>query len=111
MAVLDEDGVSKSAAVVIAYLMEIRNWSFHEAFIFLKECRYVVEVDVEFIDVLVDWKFKQNATKRQYQCLCGACVITVSAPFEQSAFPNPRGCSCKVRFILFLFILFYLFLF
>ena len=96
--VVSEDGVSRCAAVVVGYLMETRNWSFLEAHTLVKDSRYIIEIDEELVEVLVEWKKKEKSNKRQYQCLCGACVVTVLSSFNQSYFPNPRGCCCKVRF-------------
>ena len=105
--IYSEEGISRSSAVSIAYLMATRNWTFFEAMIFVKDCRYVIDPDEEYIKVLCEYhRVKQKSSTKQYQCLCGACAITVTAPFNQSFFPNPFPCSCKlVSIFYYLFII------
>lgn len=89
-----------SAAVVIAYLMNEKNWDFYEAWIFVKQQRYTVNIPDNLIAQLVEWghelKKKCATAVAHYQCLCGASTFTLLEPFELNGNANPRSCCCEV---------------
>jgi protein-tyrosine phosphatase len=99
--VYSQHAISRGAVVVIAYLMATRNWNYFQAFIFVKEHRYIIDPDEAYIKVLCQYHHhRQYSSTIQFQCLCGACSITVTSPFNQSSFSNPFPCSCNVSFFL-----------
>merc|ERR1711879_40931 len=92
------DATSRGPAVVIAYLMVTRNWTYFESMIFVKDARYIIDPDESLVKVLCQHQREtQRSRSKQYQCLCGACAITVADPFNQSHFPNPFPCSCNLE--------------
>jgi len=112
--VYSERGVSRSAAVVIAYIMDKEGISYYEAYIkvpsmfhflgtkiFFKahERRYCIQPNRGFARQLSHWgekrKAKRNLSigKQEFQCLCGASVITLLSPLTPhptSTFSLPR---------------------
>jgi protein-tyrosine phosphatase len=49
-------GASRSATIVIAYLMRKRNWSFEAAFACVRKIRLLVNPNVNFVQQLVDFE-------------------------------------------------------
>eukprot|EP01132_Coremiostelium_polycephalum_P007428 gene7428-9130_t len=109
--ICSDKGVSRSAALAIGYFMDSRSISYFEAFILIRDRRYIISPNPGFVDQLCRWG-KQRRTQKglaewgggeiganynttQFQCLCGACVFTLLAPFDSSKFPNPKHCCCE----------------
>jgi len=91
--VYSADGMSRSVAVIVGYLMEKNDWTFYEAFVHVKNFRYLVDPHQNFIRQLYDrWREKlSQKTKVQYQCLCGACTFSLITQVEEQL-----DCQCKV---------------
>jgi hypothetical protein len=92
--VYSTDGMSRSVAVAVGYLMDKNDWTYFEAFVFVKNCRYLIDPSPSFIRQLYErWRTKSSQkTKVQYQCLCGACVFSlITHPEERTV-----ECQCKV---------------
>ncbi|KIY69820.1 phosphatases II [Cylindrobasidium torrendii FP15055 ss-10] len=51
-----QQGISRSAAVVIAYLIQSRGMTYDSAFGLLKECRPCVKPNVGFVRALKEWE-------------------------------------------------------
>jgi len=93
--VYSDTGTNRSAAVVIAFLMVTKNWTYFESFIFVRNCRYVIDPDARYVKELCKYyNSKQIRNFQQYQCLCGACAFTVTHSFFQAYFQNPISCCC-----------------
>ena len=95
------DGSSCSASVAVAYFMISRNLSYFESMLFIKDCRYIIDIPSCFSKVLCHFQDKQKQKKQTFQCLCGACSLTVINSFDQSHFSNPFSCSCLLVNIIF----------
>jgi len=108
--IVSDKGVSRAAALAIGYFMDSRSISYFEAFLLIRDRRYIVQPNAGFVEQLCRWG-KQRRTQKglaeswgggesyststtQYQCLCGACVFTLLSPFDSSKFNNPKQCSC-----------------
>lgn len=53
-------GISRSATVVIAYLMEKNNWKYEEAFEFVKKKRKIISPNSGFISQLINYEKKNS---------------------------------------------------
>ena len=90
-----ENGTSRSAVAIIGYLMATRNWTYYEAFVFVRNCRFVIDPEERYVKELCKYyQDKQRCNFQQYQCLCGSCSFTVTHSFSQVYFENPLPCSC-----------------
>ncbi len=69
-------GVSRCAALAIAWVMEDLNQSFYESFIFVKDRRYVINPNHGFVRQLVKWGARKATEEMAFQCHCGACVYS-----------------------------------
>jgi len=95
-------GLSRAPALAIAHIMDIRALTYYEAMIFVKNRRYVIDLNPGFITQLCRYSFEQSFIRVlsqghfQYQCLCGAVTFTLIEPLlTTDEKPNPRPCSCK----------------
>lgn len=70
-------GVSRAAAFAIAWIMEERNWSYYESFIWLKDRRYVVNPNQGLARQLTRWGQRKPTDTLVFQCHCGACTFGV----------------------------------
>ncbi|EGG14454.1 putative protein kinase [Cavenderia fasciculata] len=113
--IVSDKGISRSAALAIGYFMDSRSISYFEAFILIRDCRYIINPNLGFVEQLCRWGKQRrtqkglaewgggieaqfantNNTTTQFQCLCGACVFTLLAPFDSTKFKNPRNCNCS----------------
>ena len=101
--IYSDQGVSRSAAFLMAFLMEQYRWSIFESFIFVKEKRYIIHPNIGFVRQLHTYgnrlKAKRNTAVAQYQCFCGSCTFILLSPFDDSKIsPNPKPCACHVMF-------------
>ncbi|KAF2073302.1 hypothetical protein CYY_005379 [Polysphondylium violaceum] len=111
--IVSDKGVSRSAALAIGYFMDSRSISYFEAFLLIRDRRYIVQPNPGFVEQLCRWG-KQRRTQKglaeswgggdhyststtQYQCLCGACVFTLLSPFDSTKFNNPKQCNCTAN--------------
>jgi len=92
----DDDGFG--VALVLAFLMENFKLTFFESFQLLQCKRYVIEIDVRYIQVLLSWeKANQKETYRQkYACLCGYNQWILLVPFDKTQHENPMICDCQI---------------
>ena len=74
----------------------LKNCSYFEAFVFVRNKRYVIDPEESFVRELCKYYHgKQKNNVRQYQCICGACAFGVTNSFYQTSnFQNPFPCSC-----------------
>ena len=56
-------GVSRSPAVVIAYLMATKGWDLEEAHEYVKERRAIIKPNSSFIKQLVQWEVELQSTR------------------------------------------------
>ncbi|KYQ93892.1 putative protein kinase [Tieghemostelium lacteum] len=112
--ICSDKGVSRAAALAIGYFMDSRSISYFEAFILIRDRRYIISPNPGFVEQLCRWG-KQRRTQKglaewgggeiysknttQFQCLCGACIFTLLTPFDNSKFSNPKLCNCKTTTI------------
>ncbi len=78
-------GVSRCAALAIAWVMEQLNQSFYESFVFVKDRRYVINPNHGFVRQLMKWGGRKSSDDTSYQCHCGACIFSVSTDGGASA--------------------------
>ncbi len=76
-------GISRCAALAIAWVMDQLNQSFYESFIYVKDRRYVVNPNHGFVRQLIKWGGRKSVDDASFQCHCGACIYSVST--ESSA--------------------------
>jgi hypothetical protein len=69
-------GVSRCAALAIAWVMEDLNQSFYESFICVKDRRYVINPNHGFVRQLVKWGGRKSTEETSFQCHCSACVYS-----------------------------------
>ncbi len=72
-------GVSRCAALAIAWVMEDLNQSFYESFIYVKDRRYVINPNHGFVRQLVKWGGRKSTEETSFQCHCGACVYSAAS--------------------------------
>jgi hypothetical protein len=75
--IYSDRGVSRAAALAIAWIMEACNLSYYESFVFLKDRRYVINPNHGFAHQLSRWGLRKPSEMTLYQCHCGACVYGV----------------------------------
>jgi len=92
----DDDGFG--VALVLGFLMDNFKLSFFESFQHLQCKRYVINIDVRYIRVLLSWeKANQKETYRQkYACLCRANKWILLVPFDKTEYENPLICDCQI---------------
>jgi len=101
--VFSDKGVSRSAALVIAHLMDTYSQTYIEAFLYVRDRRYIISPNSGFVQQLCKWgairrtqKGIDNGTfEARYHCICGACTFTLATPFENTKVQNPRPCNCS----------------
>lgn len=93
-----DDGFSYSAALVIGYLMKSYNWTCLDAYIYVRDRRYRINVSMSLLKQLTEWdkqrKFISQGDTKHYGCICGASVFTLRSPFSKPI----RVCRCTVHF-------------
>lgn len=55
-------GVSRSPALVIAYLMATKGWGLEEAYDFVKERRRIIKPNRSFINQLEQWEIELRSS-------------------------------------------------
>ena len=63
-------GISRSATICLAYLINARRVSLDEAFDFVKRRRQVISPNLAFMGQLVQFETDVNQTGRPFQLLC-----------------------------------------
>lgn len=111
--VYSDRGASRSTAMVLAFLMDTQDLSCFEAFILVKEKRYIAQPNRGFLRQLVRWgenrrqlrnltkvgtpvveyrdspetqtrcALRKQMGKQQFQCLCGTTIIALLAEAEE----------------------------
>lgn len=91
-------GVSRCAALAIAWVMEQFNQSFYESFIFVKDRRYIANPNHGFVRQLMKWGGRKATDDTSYQCHCGACIFSVSSGGDSnsSALPDLMSSSKSI---------------
>jgi len=92
----DDDGFG--VALVLGFLMDNFKLTFFESFQLLQCKRYVIQIDVRYIQVLLSWeKANQKEMYRQkYSCLCRTNKWILLVPFDKTEHENPLICDCQI---------------
>jgi len=56
-------GVSRSATLIISYLISTKSFSLKDAVIFLKSKRDIIQPNIEFMKLLIEYEFEENMEK------------------------------------------------
>jgi len=86
------------ACLVIGFLMENRRMTFFEAFQYVQQKRYIIQLEKRYIKVLISWEKTQKKTgyKESFRCYCGINYWSLLSPFEKTEHQNPRACNCQL---------------
>ncbi|KAL6064721.1 NEK protein kinase [Balamuthia mandrillaris] len=102
--IYSEKGVSRSAAMAIVYLMETRRMNYFEAFVFVKERRYIIQPNRGFVRQLAAWgenmvkQLNLSINKQQFQCICKATVFSLFSALnlnEDGKDSDVKPCCCR----------------
>ena len=94
--IYDNDGLSRCVTLAVGFLMVKNDWSFYESFIFVKNCRYMIEPNYLHATQLCHMRREKldQITRLQFQCLCGSCTFNFVRECDTKLIDR---CCCKVR--------------
>lgn len=93
-------GISRSTAFVICYLMWKNNWDYEPAFNFIKELRYIASPNPGFITQLLLWRKTLDKDKKSFETSMFRIIrhsrnllhVPKQVPTPSYAALDPRGC-------------------
>ena len=87
-------GVSRSASLVVAYVMQEKQWGMAQALSWVREKRPIIAPNPAFMRQLGDWE--ETVTGRRKQLRCGNCQTGLDCQSEVSAEDNIKLGSLPV---------------